>query len=59
MSSLEAQMIAAAEARAAALAAGDAEALEACLHPRFSWTSRLGESFDRDGRPAPRPKHTR
>ncbi|GAA0255611.1 nuclear transport factor 2 family protein [Cryptosporangium japonicum] len=35
------------ERRAAALAAGDASALEALLHPAFRWTSHRGEVFDR------------
>ena len=37
----------AAERRARALAAGDAEALRALLHPDFRWTSHAGERFDR------------
>ncbi|MFC9688196.1 nuclear transport factor 2 family protein [Kribbella sp. NPDC056951] len=49
METSEAQVVAAAEARAAALAAGDAVALEAWLHPQFRWTSHVGDSFDRDG----------
>ncbi len=48
MSSVEEQVVAAAQARAVALAAGDAEALGAWLHPQFRWTSHIGESFDRD-----------
>ncbi|GAB3936437.1 hypothetical protein GCM10029976_048130 [Kribbella albertanoniae] len=48
MSSAKEQVVAAAQARAVALAAGDGEALEAWLHPRFRWTSHSGESFDRD-----------
>ncbi|WP_035849199.1 DUF4440 domain-containing protein [Cryptosporangium arvum] len=35
--------------RSAALAAGDASALEALLHPAFRWTSHRGEVFDRAG----------
>ncbi|MFF1818134.1 nuclear transport factor 2 family protein [Kribbella sp. NPDC058245] len=42
------EVIAAAEARAAALAAGDAEALALWLHPQFAWTSHLGATFARD-----------
>jgi hypothetical protein len=45
---LEEQVIAAAEARAAALAAGDAEGLLGWLHQLFRWTSHTGASFDRD-----------
>jgi Domain of unknown function (DUF4440) len=45
----ERNVLAAAEARAAALAAGDAEALRRLLHPRFRWTSHHGDTFDRDG----------
>lgn len=48
MSSLAEQVVAAAQARAVALAAGDAQALESWLHPQFRWTSHVGESFDRD-----------
>ncbi|MFK4088417.1 nuclear transport factor 2 family protein [Kribbella sp. NPDC020789] len=44
----EAEVIAAAEARAAALAAGDADTLRFWLHPRFRWTSHLGAQFDRE-----------
>lgn len=44
----EQQVVEAAEARAAALAAGDAARLEALLHVDFSWTSHTGERFDRD-----------
>jgi hypothetical protein len=39
----------AADARAAALAAGDRERLLALLHPDFRWTSHTGAQFDRDG----------
>jgi hypothetical protein len=44
----EEQVLIAARARAAALAAGDAAALRALLHPRFGWVSHRGEIFDRD-----------
>ena len=36
------------EARSAALAEADADALRALLHPDFRWTSHAGESFDRE-----------
>ena len=42
------EVLAAVSARAAALVAGDAERLRACLHPGFRWTSHRGEVFDRD-----------
>lgn len=41
------QVIAAAEDRAAALAAGDADRLQALLHKKFRWTSHVRETFDR------------
>ncbi len=41
------QVVAAARARADALAAGDAVRLTALLHPDFRWTSHVGETFDR------------
>lgn len=41
-------VLAAAEARARALAAGDEPALRALLHPDFRWTSHRGDRFDRD-----------
>lgn len=41
-------MLAAAEARAAALAAGDADALSRLLHPEFGWTSHRGDRYGRD-----------
>jgi hypothetical protein len=41
-------VIAAAEARATALATGDAAMLRRLLHPSFRWTSFIGEVFDRD-----------
>lgn len=46
--SVEQQVLEASEARAAALAAGDAARLEALLHVDFRWTSHTGERFDRD-----------
>ena len=45
----EAEVLAAAERRAAALAAGDSDALRMLLHPDFHWTSHTGEHFDRTG----------
>jgi ketosteroid isomerase-like protein len=36
------------EARSAALADADPEALRALLHPDFRWTSHVGDSFDRE-----------
>ena len=36
------------EARSAALADADPEALRALLHPEFRWTSHVGDSFDRE-----------
>lgn len=44
----EEQVLTAAYARAAALAAGDAATLRGLLHPRFGWVSHRGEVFDRD-----------
>jgi ketosteroid isomerase-like protein len=44
----ETEVLEAARRRAEALAAGDRRALEALLHPNFTWTSHRGESFDRD-----------
>lgn len=41
------QVRAAAEARAAALTAGDADRLTELLHEDFRWASHTGESFDR------------
>jgi hypothetical protein len=41
-------VIAAAEARATALATADAATLRRLLHPSFRWTSFIGEVFDRD-----------
>ena len=45
----EAEVSAAVQARAAALARGDAAALERLLHSAFRWTSHRGEQFDRSG----------
>lgn len=42
-------VLAAAERRAAALAAGDAAALRELLHPDFAWTSHAARVFDREG----------
>jgi len=42
-----AEVLAAVADRAAALAAGDPDALRALLHPGFRWTSHRGEVFDR------------
>ena len=41
------QVIAAAEARASALAAGDAELLGELLHEQFRWTTHAGNTFNR------------
>lgn len=41
------EVTAAAEARAAALAEGDAERLLELLHEDFRWTSHTGETYDR------------
>lgn len=41
------QVIAAAEARAVALAIGDSDALMGLLHPAFRWTSHTGETYHR------------
>lgn len=43
----EAQVIAAAEERASALAAGDVARLSDLLHEDFRWTTHLGETYDR------------
>lgn len=43
----EPQVLGAAEARAAALARGDAVALRDLLHERFTWTTHRGEVLDR------------
>jgi Domain of unknown function (DUF4440) len=44
----EDEVLAAACARADALARGDADALRARLHPLFCWTSHRGDTFDRE-----------
>jgi ketosteroid isomerase-like protein len=44
----EDEVLAAAAARADALARGDADALRARLHPLFGWTSHRGDTFDRE-----------
>ena len=41
------QVMAAAEERASALAAGDAERLSGLLHDDFRWTTHRGETYDR------------
>lgn len=43
----EQQVVAAAEDRASALAAGDALRLAALLHEGFTWTSHTGETYSR------------
>lgn len=43
----EQQVVAAAEDRASALAAGDAERLAGLLHAGFRWTSHTGETYTR------------
>lgn len=43
----EQEVISAAEARAAALAAGDGERLSALLHHAFRWTSHVGDTYSR------------
>jgi|SRR5436190_6237091 len=43
-----AEVIRAAEARAEALASGDADRLREMLHADFRWVSHAGERFDRD-----------
>ena len=48
MGTVEDQVVAAALARADALASGDGEQLRSLLHPDFHWTSHLGEQFDRE-----------
>lgn len=45
--SVEQEVTAAAEKRAAALAAGDAERLSALLHGDFRWTSHVGDTYSR------------
>jgi hypothetical protein len=44
----EDEVLAAATARADALARADPDALRAHLHPLFGWTSHRGDTFDRD-----------
>ena len=44
---VEQEVLAAAESRAAALAAGDAEQLTDLLHEAFRWTAHVGETYDR------------
>jgi ketosteroid isomerase-like protein len=41
-------VLAAAQARAHALAAGDPHELEALLHPAFMWTTHTGQAYDRE-----------
>ena len=41
-------VVQAAEARAAALANGDASALAKLLHDRFAWTTHVGTTLDRE-----------
>jgi uncharacterized protein (TIGR02246 family) len=43
----EQEVMSAAEERASALAAGDAERLAALLHDDFRWTSHLGDTYSR------------
>jgi predicted kinase len=43
----EGQVVAAAEERASALAAGDEERLTQLLHPEFAWTTHTGDTYDR------------
>lgn len=42
------QVVRAAEARASALAEGDAERLAELLHEEFHWTAHVGETYDRE-----------
>ncbi len=44
---VEQEVVAAAESRAAALAAGDAGRLTDLLHEDFRWTAHVGETYDR------------
>ena len=46
---VRAEVLAAARARAAALASGDRTRLATLLHPEFRWTSHTGEVFDKGG----------
>jgi ketosteroid isomerase-like protein len=41
------QVLAAAQNRASALAAGDGERLRELLHEQFTWTTHTGDTFDR------------
>jgi hypothetical protein len=43
----EQEVVAAAEKRASALAAGDAEQLSTLLHGDFRWTSHVGDTYSR------------
>lgn len=43
-----AEVMVAAEARASALAAGDAVRLRELLHERFRWTTHVGTTYDRE-----------
>jgi hypothetical protein len=43
-----AEVLDAAQQRAAALSSGDPEVLRELLHPRFRWVSHTGERFDRE-----------
>ena len=45
--SAEEEVLAAAESRALALAAGDAERLSDLLHEDFRWTAHVGDTYDR------------
>ncbi|MBS2937722.1 nuclear transport factor 2 family protein [Nocardioides sp. J2M5] len=45
--SVEQEVLAAAESRAAALAVGDAEQLGDLLHVAFRWTAHIGDTYDR------------
>lgn len=44
---VEQEVLAAAESRAEALAAGDAEQLTDLLHEAFRWTAHVGDTYDR------------
>lgn len=44
---VEQEVLAAAESRAAALALGDAEQLTDLLHEAFRWTAHVGDTYDR------------
>jgi hypothetical protein len=45
----EADVLAAAQLRAAALARGDADELRRLMHPELRWTTHTGSVLDRDG----------